>query len=217
MKQSKRTRSRRKGGAGNPSGNDIPARPKRTYETISCPFPRKSDTVTVHSQAVATQSASASANGFTTYTFSIANGNLSTGTFDQYRIKAVRFSVLPQNNAIGLVTNSTTTLVPFLCVIDYDDASALGSAAAAEAYSNCVTLAPGESCSRVFCPRMAVAAYNGAFTGFANMEPQWIDAAYATVQHYGIKTWVPAATAGQTNLQTWQIIVEYAVELRANI
>jgi len=34
---------------------------------------------------------------------------------------------------------------------------------------------------------MAVAAYAGSFTSYANMEPQWIDCASPSVQHYGFK------------------------------
>jgi hypothetical protein len=175
------------------------------------------DHVMVHGTTVATLASTAVSTVNTTYIFSMGNANLSTGQFDQYRIQAIRFSIVPQNNAIGLVTNTTTTLVPLYCVIDYDDATALTTAAQAEAYNNCITLAPGESLVRTFQPRMAVGAYTGTFSGYANMAPQWIDAVSPLVQHYGIKTFIPGAAASQTLLQTWQVIVEYAVELRANI
>jgi hypothetical protein len=175
------------------------------------------DHVMVHGTTVASLAATPTSAVNTTYIFSLANANLSSGQFDQYRIQAIRFSIVPQNNAIGLVTNSTTALTPLYCVIDYDDATALTSSAAAEEYNNCITLSPGESLSRTFQPRMAVGAYAGTFTGFANVAPQWIDAVSTGVQHYGIKTYIPGVTAAQTQLQTWQVIVEYAVELRANI
>jgi hypothetical protein len=149
--------------------------------------------------------------------FSLSRSGLGAGQWDQYKIVAVRVTIAPDNNAIGLLTNATTTYSPLYAVIDYDDATALGSVGAAEAYSNCVVLNAGESCERLFKPRMAVAAYNGAFSAFANMGDQWIDAAYNSVQHYGVKIYVPAVTAGQTSLPSWQVSTEYFVAFRKSI
>jgi len=135
--------------------------------------------------------------------------------WDQYRIDAVTVTIKPQNNAIGMVTNSTTTLVDFYSVIDYDNSTALGSVAAARAYDNCVIQSPAESCSRTFVPRIAVAAYSGAFTSFANMPPEWLDSASPNVAHYGLKTYVPGGAAGQVLLQTWEITFELWVSFRS--
>jgi hypothetical protein len=62
-----------------------------------------------------------------------------------------------------------------------------------------------------------MAAYTGSFTGYVNMGPQWIDAASNTVQHYGIKMYIPGATAAQTLLQSWNITVEAFVRMRKAI
>jgi len=102
-------------------------------------------------------------------------------------------------------------------VIDYDDGTALTSANLASAYSNCVVLNPGESCERTFSPHMALAAYGGAFTSYANVSPQWIDAASTGVQHYGVKVWVPNCTVGQTLLQSWDVTIEHYLEMRKSI
>jgi hypothetical protein len=152
-----------------------------------------------------------------TFNFTIGSLNVGSGFFDQYMIEAIRFVITPQNNAIGLVTNTTTALLPLYCVIDYDDSTALSSAGAAVSYSNCISLAPGESCERVFQPRMALAAYSGTFVGFANAAPQWIDAASTGVQHYGIKIWVDPADNAQTLLQSWDVSVEHFVRFRRSI
>jgi hypothetical protein len=153
----------------------------------------------------------------TNFAFTLQAANVGSGFWDQYRIAAIRFVVAPQNNAIGLVTNSTTTLVPMYVVIDYDDTSSLASAADASSYSTCLMLHPGESCERVFKPRLALAAYNGTFGGYASMSDVWLDAASNTVQHYGIKTFVPGVISGQTLLQSWDISVEYFLEFRKSI
>jgi hypothetical protein len=153
----------------------------------------------------------------TNFAFTLQAANVGSGFWDQYRIAAIRFVVAPQNNAIGLVTNSTTTLVPMYVVIDYDDTSSLASAVDAASYSTCLMLHPGESCERVFKPRVALAAYNGTFGGYANVGDVWLDAASNTVQHYGIKTLVPGVISGQTLLQSWDISVEYFIEFRKSI
>lgn len=198
-------------------GGDVPRRAIRTYHTMSIRPPPVTEECVVRAVAQGTITSQATAATQTNYNFQLANANVGAGFFDQYKIEAIRFTIAPQNNAIGLVTNSTTTLVPLYCVIDYDDNSNLGSAAAAEAYSTCVVLHPGESCERTFQPRMALGAYSGAFTSYANVAPQWIDAASTTVQHYGIKTFVPGAAASQTTLQAWDIIVEYFIRFRKSI
>lgn len=162
-------------------------------------------------------SAQATASQNPTVYFTLANFNLGTGYYDQYRFEAIRFTISPANNAIGLTTTSTTTVTPIYCVIDYDDATALGSVSAALAYTNCVTLNPGESVERVFRPRMALAAYNGSFGGYANSEPLWIDAASSNVQHYGIKLYIPGVTAAQTQLQQWNVTIEGFFKMRKAI
>jgi hypothetical protein len=151
------------------------------------------------------------------YQFALTGSNLASNGYDQYRYVAVRFTIVPQNNAIGLVTNSTTSLTPLYCVIDYDDGTNLTSTAAAEAYNNVVQLNPGESCSRVFKPHMAIGAYTGSFGGFANVPPMWIDAASSGVLHYGIKVYVPGVTAAQTTLQSWTVTLEHFIEFKNNI
>jgi len=100
-------------------------------------------------------------------------------------------------------------------VIDYDNGTALTSTAAAREYDNCMILTPAESGERIFIPRMALAAYSGAFTSYANVEPQWIDTASTGVIHYGLKYFIPAVTSGQTMLQSWEINVEYYVSFRS--
>jgi hypothetical protein len=161
--------------------------------------------------------AQATSSNAPTYYFSLANAGVGVGFFDQYKLVAIRFTIAPQNNAIGLVTNSTTALTPIYCVLDYDDATALGSATAAQSYSSCVTINPGESCERVFKPRMAVSAYSGSFGAFANVGDSWIDAASTGVQHYGVKLFIPGVTAAQTLLQTWDITIEFFVNFRKSI
>jgi hypothetical protein len=144
------------------------------------------------------------------------NSSAFENVFDQYRIDAIRMTCKPQNNAIGLVTNSTTTLVPLYCVIDYDNTSNLSTAAAAREYANCICLEPGESFVRTFQPRVADAIYSGSFSSFGNVSPPWIDCASPNVGHYGVKILVPGTTAAQTQLQSWDVTYEYYLSFKSN-
>jgi hypothetical protein len=217
MKNNKgRKNSRRKGRRGissSPDLGDIPKPIRRTYETHSASVPRATDTCVLRSQSSSVITATAAAVTNTNFSFALAGSGIGSFGFDQYRIKCIRFTIAPQNNAIGLVTNSTTLLVPLYCVIDYDDSANI-SAAVAQAYNNCIVLNPGESLERTFKPRAALSAYTGAFGGFANVGNLWLDAASSGVLHYGIKTVVPAAQAAQTLLQSWEITVETWFEFR---
>jgi len=166
--------------------------------------------------SVAGLTQSATVDSSTAYVFSLGdldNAGAYQTMFDQYRIEAVRF-VLRPSSLYQNATNTVTFWSPVYVVIDYDDATALSTAAAARAYDNCMILAPGEGCERTFVPRVAMAAYSGAFTSFANEIPPWIDAASPSVQHYGVKVYLPHGIAGQTILQEFIVEREYWVSFR---
>jgi len=213
--------SNRNDGSGefrNTRGDNPPAF-RATVHTSSCRIP-KCTAITVMRQVTGpttvTAQAAATTNNTTYFQLSnLDNSSSFENVWDQYRIDAIRMTCKPQQNAIGLTTNSTTSLVPLYCVIDYDNTSNLGTAAAAREYDNVIVLEPGESFTRVFQPRIALSAYSGAFTSFANMAPQWIDCASPSVQHYGIKILVPGVTAAQTMLQSWDITYEYYISFRS--
>lgn len=218
VKTMKKSTRKPKGGARRTAaGGDIPARAKHTYTTTSCAVPRVTDTCTVRALTVGAIAATATSTNATSLNFSLSGSSLSAGQWDQYRLLAVRFTITPDQNSVGLFTNSTTSWPQLFCVIDYDDATNLTTVVQAEAYNNCIVLGAGESCERMFKPRMALSAYTGAFGGFANVADQWIDAASTGVQHYGIKIIVNGAAAAQTQLPSWKLVTEYFFEFRKSI
>lgn len=216
-KQTRHTKTRKGRSSKSMKGGDIPPPAKHTFHTMSYPLPKVTEDCVIRALSATTVVTVPSVSVKPTFAFTLGALNTGSGFFDQYMIEAIRFTVTPQNNAVGLVTNSTTTLLPLYVVIDYDDATALASAGAATSYSNCISLAPGESCERTFQPRIALAAYGGAFTQFANAAPQWLDSNSSGVQHYGVKLWVDPAAAGQTALQSWDITVEHFIRFRKAI
>jgi len=189
-------------------------------KTSSCVVPRETQ-ITVLRQVAPVQTITATATTVSQLQIYFAlnvldNAASFANVWDQYRLDAVRVTVKPQNNAVQLVTNSTTALTQLYAVIDYDNVTALGTVAAAREYANCIVLEPGESFVRTFQPRLAVNVYGGAFGSFGNSPPMWLDSASPGVQHYGMKFLVPGVTVGQTLLQSWDVVVEYYVSF-ANV
>lgn len=115
--------------------------------------------------------------------------NLSA-VFDQYAIVAAVCRFVPLSFTS---TSSSTTPGLFLSVIDHDDSTALVSVGAAQEYPSLLETVQTVGQTRVVYPRIAVAAYSGAFTSFANQR-SWVDCASSTVQHYGLKTLLTPST-----------------------
>ncbi len=132
-----------------------------------------------------------------------------TATYDQYRISLVECFFKPCTQP----SVAAGSQYAFLHIAtDYDDSTAPSTPGQLLSYANCTILSPGESHARSFQPHVALAAYSGAFTSYANDKNRWIDAASPSVQHYGLKCTVTQSTS--TNVQTWYLYVRYHVELK---
>lgn len=158
-----------------------------------------------------------------------------TALFDQYRITKIKMDFIPcssiVNNASTQITaagyaetapeaaSATATVGLYGTVIDYDDANALASLAAATEYENFRygSVASNKIHSRTFVPHTASAAFNGAFAGYKNDKNAWIDCAYPGVQYFGLKFYADEAGAQgaqQQCFQSWRILATYWVEFK---
>jgi hypothetical protein len=127
-----------------------------------------------------------------------AFGNL----FDRYRILMVNAQFLPNN--VNVTLNGTVTTA-----IDYDDASS--PSAELPQRDTALTVPIGTYFERTLRPRLAAAAYSGSFTSYANLpSTTWLDAASSNIQYYGIKAYVPVASAngGIYNI-TAKLIIQF--------
>lgn len=126
--------------------------------------------------------------------------NYST-VFDKYRILEVEVDFIcvnPNNTGTGL----------FCTVLDYDDDSALSSLNQALDYKSAYSCSTNANFKRTLIPRIAMAAYSGSFTSYAEGKSgQWLDCASPGVIHYGLKC-VINPTVPQT---------QYHVVVRAHI
>lgn len=129
-------------------------------------------------------------NGFNGYSSLVA-------AFDQYRFETCEFEFLPRLTVNdGVVANAGV----FVSVVDYDDITNLTSTNQALSYPNAQlwTGDPGKRnlLRHRFVPRIAMAAYQGAFSGYANLAQQWCDTGTPGIAHYGVKSaWSVTSTA----------------------
>lgn len=158
-------------------------------------FQAHETTVYVSYVVSAFATASATLPVFTTHNFVLTTITSSAdlvNMYDQYCVKELEVSFYPRNNAVDVPANNAGI---FATVIDYDDSTNLTSIGLAASYQTAMIRPGYESQRRTFAPRIAVGAYAGAFTSFAN-QVSWIDSASTGVQHYGIKTvWTACSSA----------------------
>jgi hypothetical protein len=128
--------------------------------------------------------------------------------FHEYRIAMVEVSFLPQVNQI----NTTGFSTGFTTAIDYADATAI-SIAALRDYPSAQTTEDYTKQVRTIIPRVAVAAYSGAFTSYMAVEAPWISTASPSVQHYGVKYGIRVAGAALV----YNVFVRYHLQFRNTV
>jgi hypothetical protein len=147
---------------------------------------------------------------FTSYTFTLnalPDSTEFTALFDQYRIMQVRMEFTP----LFTDTSATVAYPPIYSAIDYDDANSVTGAQINE-YDSVMFVPTGTYFERCFNPRIAVAAYSGAFTSFGQPPAGfWIDCASPSVVHYGLKTVMPVAGAAN---QVWSVRAHLLLQFR---
>lgn len=144
------------------------------------------------------------------YSFSldqVTNYTEFTNLYDQYRIKRVDIQMRRMGNS-----ESTAAIDGVIYVApDYDDVAAT-AVAALQQYPAVQCLNWDEGCQIELYPRIAMAAYAGAFTSYANVAAGWIDCNSPSVAHYGLKI---AANGFGGVPQKWEITATYHLEFRS--
>lgn len=161
----------------------------------------------------------AGSDAFQAYRFQIndiTNTGDFTGLFDQYRFVAVKMEFRPRFNYANPGSVAANKLPRLFSVIDYDDANVPTLISDLREYHSCKETNTFEDHVRLIKPRMATAALNAAagLTSLVNEKAKWIDMAYLTVTHYGVKIGIEGGVGGQTNLQSWSVDLVYMMEFR---
>jgi hypothetical protein len=113
-----------------------------------------------------------------------------TAIFDQYRIAELEFRYCPRININD--GSFGVNFGTFHSVVDVDDANNLTTVNSALDFPTCKMWTPGSNPKNLvqhFCPRIAMSAWSGAFTSYANMNADvWIDTGSPAVAYFGAKT-----------------------------
>lgn len=107
-----------------------------------------------------------------------------TALYDQYKIKAVKCTLIPRHTEVAL--SGTITQGNMWSVFDYDDSIIPTSLDTLLQYQNTKRTRMNQTHSRYLKPMVRMLA-SGA-TG-APKRNQWIDVADSSLEHYGIKFW----------------------------
>lgn len=132
-----------------------------------------------------------------------------TSVFDQYRIRGIKFTLIPQFNTNQLSV-STAKAPDMYLVRDYDDNAQPTDLNLLRNYESCKMVSPLKGITMAFRPNIALAAYGaGAFSSYANQKSGWIDCGNTAVAHYGVKCGIAPALTGfipSYTLKVWYML-----------
>jgi len=121
--------------------------------------------------------------------------------FDQYKIEQIEFWMEPANPSLSATYGEIASCV------DLDDANTPTTLGQVADHPGAI-VASG-TCGRYhkWVPHLAVGAYSGTFSSFANVPATWIDSASTGVQHYGLKICIMPTS----------VVVTYNLYIRARV
>jgi len=132
-----------------------------------------------------------------------------TALYDQYKIESISLRIIP--TATTSTPNDPATGYVTLAV-DYDDAVTPTSMTSLFEYGTCQVFQPTEVIEMKLHPRIAKAAYSGAFTSYASEPAGWIDVGSPSVQHYGLKV----GLAQTTVVLKYNVFAEYELSFKSS-
>lgn len=138
-----------------------------------------------------------------------------TGLYDQFRINAIKWTLIPRGNSsdISPVGTSAAQSVGVFSVIDYDDASPLTNLSQAMQYQNCKMTRSHQIHSRYFKPRVIMPVQGNAATPVSYNTRGWLDVATGSdVQHLGLKFVLQIAP---NSVQTFDLKVDYYLAFKS--
>lgn len=139
------------------------------------------------------------------YTLNLfANLTALTTLFDTYRLVSITVSWVPLNTV-------PSSSAPVYTATDFDDA--ISTPITTLLNYDTLKIAPsGIYFERTFTPAMALAAYGGAFTSYAQRKMQWCDCASPGVQWFGLKYGIPPS--GSASPPNWQVTSKVVLQFK---
>lgn len=113
-----------------------------------------------------------------------------TTLYDQYKIKAVKCTLIPRHTETVL---GTSTQANMWSVLDYDDSAIPPSLDTLLQYQNSKRTRMNQTHSRYLRPMIATEVFaTGIASAYAPKRNVWLDCSNDQVEHYGIKFWFDA-------------------------
>jgi len=135
-----------------------------------------------------------------------------TSLFDQYRIKKVDV-LIQTKNPIGPGPYGYSP-VRIMGVPDFDDSTPPSTESDIQQYQNLQVWRPNTDKKFTIIPRIAKAAYSGAFTSYSNEAAGWLDVASPSVRHYGLKLFITADTTANDRCY-WNVYSRVYLEFKS--
>lgn len=146
-----------------------------------------------------------------------------SGLYDQYRLSKVVLRITPNLSGQGYIVSGAGGAATvaggvsgnLYIVVDHDDANLPTTVQEIREYAKVKeynALMHTKPIRIVIRPRIATAAYSGAFTSYKNDAATWIDNGSPDVQHYGCKFAIEGSEAGIQ--QKWRIDATYYVQFK---
>lgn len=127
---------------------------------------------------------------------SVPNYTEFTNLYDQYKINAVKVTLIPRGNTAEITASSGASTVfqgqsvGVFSVIDYDDTAVLANINEACQYQNMKMTRATQQHSRYLKPRfnlLSITNQGTGATGASQNTRGWLDCDYINVPHYGVK------------------------------
>lgn len=113
-----------------------------------------------------------------------------TNLYDQYKIKAVKCTLIPRHTEVGLSTGGTVMQGNMWSCLDYDDSTIPGGLDSLLQYQNTKRTRMNQTHSRYLRPMVATEVYATSIaSSYAPKRNVWLDCSIDSVEHYGIKFW----------------------------
>ncbi len=146
------------------------------------------------------------------FTFSdIGDYTSLSNVFDAYRIKTIHYCIQPIS--FPSLSSSGANGAELIAAVDVDDSTTPSAFNDLTHYQNARVITSGKNLELIFNPKVALAAYSGAFTSYAQGQNMWIDCASPNVQHYGVKVAVGLQFSA-TIVHTWVGRAYFVLEMR---
>lgn len=118
-----------------------------------------------------------------------------TSLFDTYRIDRIELSLQPRSQVNYSSATTQAWTASLYTAIDYDDTGSLGSGATLlsniQQFENVVVQNSVNPRKITMTPKVAASVYQNSISTFAYSQPKsgvWLDCAYPSVVHYGVRT-----------------------------